>query len=945
MKFKKRFILAFICFVLFSSIGIAHASSERVVKVGFPIQYGISYIDDDGNYAGYMYDYLEQLSLYTNWDYEFVLVEGDTNTQISKLLNMLIDGEIDMLGTMNRNAAMEELFLYPNSSYGTTCTALTVKEDSKEWLEEDFSHWNGMRVAVYSGQQKRLEQLEQYANLNGFTYELVQCETLEDSLNAVLNGDADATLQVDIAIKSGFRTIAQFSPTPYYFALSKENVDLLQTLNTALYNMYKAYPHLQTELYNEYFHSYGQFVISERDKQYIKELGEIKVLFCDGNAPFQYVKDGELKGLAITFFDQFAEEIGLDYEPVIVNSCQEGIKLIEQGKADIVACAATSSAYIAADGMKFSMPYFTGSTVSVSTNKGKNTNSEEQFYTNTQYILNKMRNNSKELARLDFYSVNYYLQKKMLYDEINVNWSSEKNISYSMGISERISDRMINVMNQYTNSFSASQMQNILYQNMAEGVEYTFSESLYVNRYLIITILILLIFIICIYILYRNNKLTKYQVKMTQNKLEHLSRYDETTGAYNGVYFRTLLTEKCNNHVPLALNVLNIRNFKYINETYGVLTADKVLCNIKECLDSVIKPEEFFCRESADIFYLALDESSSDKLIKRIHEIYKMIQEKCNDILDQYKISMSCGSVFTEKSPEPFSATANMNYIMVALAQTKKKKQNDICIYNEKLHKSEQIRSYVENNMQRALDEGEFEVYLQPKINLADRNLMGAEALVRWKSKDRGMIYPDQFIPVFEENGFCVKLDLYMVEQVCKQIRHWIDNGLPSVHISVNQTRLLFTSEGYVEKLLAITNKYSVSPKYITLEILESIAIDNIASINSSIEKLRAYGFRISMDDFGSGYSSLNTLGKLKIDELKLDRLFLMGVTNDKKGIQRKIMASILSLAKQLNIDTVAEGVETEQDENMISQLNCDYGQGYYYSRPISVQDFEQNFL
>ena len=222
---------------------------------------------------------------------------------------------------------------------------------------------------------------------------------------------------------------------------------------------------------------------------------------------------------------------------------------------------------------------------------------------------------------------------------------------------------------------------------------------------------------------------------------------------------------------------------------------------------------------------------------------------------------------------------------------------------------------------------------------------MGAEALVRWKSKDRGMIYPDQFIPVFEENGFCVKLDLYMVEQVCKQIRHWIDNGLPPVHISVNQTRLLFTSEGYVEKLLAITNKYNVSPRYITLEILESIAIDNIASINSSIEKLRAHGFRISMDDFGSGYSSLNTLGKLKIDELKLDRLFLMGVTNDKKGIQRKIMASILSLAKQLNIDTVAEGVETEQDENIISQLNCDYGQGYYYSRPISVQDFEQNFL
>lgn len=420
---------------------------------------------------------------------------------------------------------------------------------------------------------------------------------------------------------------------------------------------------------------------------------------------------------------------------------------------------------------------------------------------------------------------------------------------------------------------------------------------------------------------------------------------DEVTGAYNGVYFRTILTDKCNNHVPLALNVLNIRNFKYINETYGVLTADKVLCRIKECLDSIRKENEFFCRETADIFYLALNEQSADKLTKRIHSIYKLIQESCKDILGEYVLSLSCGTVFVEKSPEPYSATANLNYIMVALAETKKKKQDDICIYDEELHKDEQIRSYVENNMQKALEQGEFKLYLQPKINLDNGKLMGAEALVRWLSKDRGMIYPDKFIPLFEENGFCVKLDLYMVEQACKQIRHWIDSGLPAMHISVNQTRLLFTSENYVEKLLEITSKYKVSPKYITLEILESIAIDNIESINICIDKLRSKGFRISMDDFGSGYSSLNTLGKLKIDELKLDRLFLMDVTKDKEGVQRKIMACILALAKQLNIDTVAEGVETEQDEDMITKLSCDYGQGYYYSRPISVKDFEKNFL
>lgn len=179
------------------------------------------------------------------------------------------------------------------------------------------------------------------------------------------------------------------------------------------------------------------------------------------------------------------------------------------------------------------------------------------------------------------------------------------------------------------------------------------------------------------------------------------------------------------------------------------------------------------------------------------------------------------------------------------------------------------MRLYVESHMQRALEQEEFRMYLQPKMDLHTGLLIGAEALVRWQSKDKGLIFPNQFIPLFEENGFCVKLDLYMVEQVCKQLRQWIDEGITPINISVNQTRLLFASEGYVENLLAITEKYNISPQYITLEILESLALEHMDQVNACIDRLRAAGFRISMDDFGSGYSSLNTLGRLKIDELK----------------------------------------------------------------------------
>ena len=255
------------------------------------------------------------------------------------------------------------------------------------------------------------------------------------------------------------------------------------------------------------------------------------------------------------------------------------------------------------------------------------------------------------------------------------------------------------------------------------------------------------------------------------------------------------------------------------------------------------------------------------------------------------------------------------------------------------------MRLYVESHMQRALEQEEFRMYLQPKMDLNTGLLTGAEALVRWQTHDRGLIFPNQFIPLFEENGFCVQLDLYMVEQVCKKLRQWMDEGMTPTNISVNQTRLLFASEGYVEKLLAITGKYNIPPQYITLEILESLVLEHMDRVNACIDRLRAAGFRISMDDFGSGYSSLNTLGRLKIDELKLDRLFLMGVAQDTEGTQRKIMGCILDLAKQLNISTVAEGVETRENEQMMAQLSCNYGQGYYYSRPLTVADFERDFL
>ena len=183
-----------------------------------------------------------------------------------------------------------------------------------------------------------------------------------------------------------------------------------------------------------------------------------------------------------------------------------------------------------------------------------------------------------------------------------------------------------------------------------------------------------------------------------------------------------------------------------------------------------------------------------------------------------------------------------------------------------------------------------------------------------------------------------------MVEQACRHLRAWMDRGLSPVPISVNQSKLLFFQADYVSRLTQLLETYQVSPTLIILEILEGLALENVEELNAKISQLQAIGFRVSLDDFGSGYSSLNTVGKLQIDEIKLDRAFLLDAA-DRKGRVRLIMEETVRMAQRLGISTVAEGVETPEDEQLVRSIGCDVGQGYLYSRPLAAGDFDERYM
>ncbi len=261
------------------------------------------------------------------------------------------------------------------------------------------------------------------------------------------------------------------------------------------------------------------------------------------------------------------------------------------------------------------------------------------------------------------------------------------------------------------------------------------------------------------------------------------------------------------------------------------------------------------------------------------------------------------------------------------------------CVFYDDLDRVQMLKEKkMENTMEQALANGEFIVYLQPKINLAKSEIVGAEALVRWNSPKDGLISPGEFIPFFEKNGFIVKLDLYVFDCVCRLLKDWNARGIKAVPISVNLSRNHLSDPQFLERFEAIQKKYGVASSLLEFELTETVVFENLELLKNVIEQIHAAGFQCSMDDFGSGYSSLNVLKEIPVDILKLDGVFF-----DKEGDPRgnDVVESAIELARKLGMKTVAEGVETFSQVEFLKNAACDMVQGYVFSKPLSIENFE----
>jgi len=415
------------------------------------------------------------------------------------------------------------------------------------------------------------------------------------------------------------------------------------------------------------------------------------------------------------------------------------------------------------------------------------------------------------------------------------------------------------------------------------------------------------------------------------NLLEH----DHLTGVYSKEFFYQYAQKVLTDYPEKQFNIIccDVENFKLVNERFGMEKGDELLCYLADKYQELLGNSGFCARINADIFAMLIEVNEENQL----EALYNAFQREKLFSAPVPNLVVKWGVYEIVDRTVPVSRMCDR--AILAIKKIKHQYKQNVAWYDDTLRLEMLKEQQVLDNMEAALEEKQFKIYLQPKYDVQTNKIVGAEALVRWIHPEKGMISPGEFIPLFEQTGFISSLDYYVWEETCHLLAIWRDSGLPLIPISVNVSRANFELGDLEEKLVNLLERYQLLPEWLHLEITESAYTENPEKIINTVEALRKFGFKIEMDDFGSGYSSLNMLSELPIDVLKLDMRFMQH--ENKFENKKSILGFIVSLSKWLELDTVAEGVETKEQIDLLRNMGCDYVQGYYYARPMPTKEFE----
>lgn len=430
--------------------------------------------------------------------------------------------------------------------------------------------------------------------------------------------------------------------------------------------------------------------------------------------------------------------------------------------------------------------------------------------------------------------------------------------------------------------------------------------------------------------------------KKDEEKIKHMAYHDSLTDLPNRAYFMELLTKEIEQakrkHKTLAVIFLDLDRFKNVNDTLGHAAGDEVLKMISQRLVKSVDENAIVSRFGGDEFVLFLPDVSKYEAKQRANEILEKLSDYYKIDRMEFFIRPNIGlSMFPEDGEEADVLIKNADIAMFkAKSLSNTQGENIVHFFYRGLFDEKNNKARLEVALRKAIEEEQFELYYQPQIDFLSNEIIGVEALLRWNHPELGIVPPNDFIPLAEETGLIIPIGEWVLRTASTQAKKWQDEGYPPMTMAVNISIRQFMVHGFPELVEKVLTETKLSPKYLELEITESMTID-VKYTEKILQTLQDIGVNVSIDDFGSGYSSLNYLSNLPIKKLKIDRAFLIELNKKNKAVVKAIVA----LAQNLNIEVLAEGIESREHIKFLKRLNCRYGQGYFYSKPLPAKKLE----
>ena len=424
-------------------------------------------------------------------------------------------------------------------------------------------------------------------------------------------------------------------------------------------------------------------------------------------------------------------------------------------------------------------------------------------------------------------------------------------------------------------------------------------------------------------------------------KVSHLLQYDVLTELPNSMLLGDRLTQamaQCRRHDrQLAVMFIGLDRFKRINNALGHPVGDEMLKRVARALATVVRESDSVFRYGSDEFVVLVGDVSDPQQTKGVAE--KLLNAiSTPQPIDGHDLTVTASLGISLYPTDGFDAVALIKKAETAMRNVKENGPNDYRFFTEDMNRRARQQQTIESGLRLALQRKEFVLHYQPKLDLTNGKVVGVEALVRWNRPDQGMVFPSDFIPVAEDSGLIVPLSQWVLQEACQQACRWQAQGMRPLSLSVNISAIDFRQRGFVEGIARTLKETGFAPTQLELEITESVLMQNIDTTVATLKAIKQLGVRLAIDDFGTGYSSLSYLQKFPVDVLKIDQSFVGDLSIDSNDA--KLVSTIISLGKSLNLHIIAEGVETREQLEFLKLHQCEEAQGYYFSRAVEPQAF-----